>query len=132
MKKTRRSFLQMLAAIPLIGPALAHAEPLTLVDHVGVVAPTPEAPVAPLYGFDERLTLNGMYGDGKCSFIAGEDLRRGEFVVFRSTLPDHGRFYIVRAGNDDKPAGMLLTDTPEGGDVGDSVLVKGWVNIKVV
>lgn len=133
MKTTRRSFLQMLAAIPLIGPALAHAEPPTLVDHVGAVALTPEAPVAPLYGFDERLTLQELYGGGRHQFIAGQELRCGDFVCVKNEAPLFSNYFQVgKCAASDHPVGIVTASVHEGGDVGDRVLVKGWVSIKAV
>ena len=135
MKKTRRSFLQMLAAIPLVGPALAELRPAPSGARACYVPETTfvNKPAESIYGFDERFTLKELYGGGRHQFIAGQELRRGDFVCVKNEEPLFSNYFqVVKCADSDHPVGIVTASVHEGGDVGDSVLFKGWVSIKAV
>ena len=120
MKNTRRTFLQSLAAIPLLGWAFASAKPaMPLLPHVKV--DTSE----PVYGFDERLMLSDVYVNVSSTgrtfprvFLFGEKVECGDFVVLNSV----GQ--IVKAEADNHPVGMATARKCAGDEAQDYVLIR--------
>lgn len=112
---TRRTFLQSLASVPLLGWAFASAKP-AMPSLPPVKADTSE----PVYGFDEQLTLSGLYG--QTVFTAGEQIRRGDFVALS------GVCRVIKARPNDQPIGMALRSFHIGDEVQDHVLVRGRVS----
>ena len=113
MKNTRRTFLQSLASVPLLGWAFASAKPA-----MPSLPPVKMDTSEPVYGFDERLTLSDLRYD---VVIAGEELRCGDFVAF-SQYPQ-----VVKATLNDRPIGMATRSLNVGDEVQDYVLVRGRV-----
>lgn len=110
---TRRSFLKALTAVPIAGPLLAR-------HLVSKPKAAPFTPPAPIYGFDETISLRDVIGK---KIIAREPIRCGDFVTFDAT--DSERWSAKVASVSDKPAGVAVRDFAVGDEVSDYVLVQG-------
>ena len=124
MKNTRRTFLQSLASVPLLGWAFALAKPA-----MPSLPPVKMDTSEPVYGFDERLMLSDIHVDvwpnGSQSptvFYFGEDVKRGDFVTLNSNRE------VVRAREDQHPVGMVTAPANAGDEAQDYVLVRGRVS----
>lgn len=120
---TRRTFLQSLASIPLLGWAFASAKPV-MPSLPPVKADTGE----PVYGFDERLMLSDIHVDvwpnGSQSptvFYFGEKVKRGDFVTINSNRE------VVIARENQHPIGMVTAPANAGDEAQYYVLVRGRV-----
>ena len=124
MKNTRRTFLQSLAFVPLLGRAFASAKPtMPSLPHVKVDMSEP------VYGFDERLMLSDIHVDvwpnGSQSptvFYFGEKVKRGDFVTLNSNRE------VVRAREDQHPVGIVTAQANAGDEAQDYVLIRGRVS----
>lgn len=115
MKNTRRTFLQSLAAVPLLG--WAFAQPMATGGIVPRAMPGQTPPPVPLYCFTENKMLSDLYGSRV--FVYGENVERGDFVTFG----ENGDLF--RANANDYPCGMATSHALAGTEAQDTVLVQG-------
>lgn len=119
MKNTRRTFLQSLAPVPLLGWVATPAKPA-----MPSLPPVRVDTSKPVYGFDERITLGDFYPDARV--LAGEKIKRGDLVAF--TVPHlnwKGDIFVMRAQLDQQPIGVAVKSLEIGQEVGNFVLVRG-------
>jgi hypothetical protein len=122
MENSRRSFLGLLAAAPVVG-WLAARKPRPASLSASTTPP-------PVYGFDERLTLTQAACDAEVNFVAAENLRRGSFVAITGAMIGDS-FGVKTASVNDRPCGVMLKSVAAGQDVGDHVLVQGVCSVSL-
>ena len=123
MKNTRRTFLQSLAPVPLLGWVATPAKPA-----MPSLPPVRVDASEPVYGFDERLMLSDIHVDvwpnGSQSptvFYFGEKVKCGDLVTLNSNRE------VVIARENQHPIGIVTAPANAGDEAQYYVLVRGRV-----